>query len=108
MKIIYGNIAPNVTNLDALFIDYLLRANDFEKAVEMVINDFKDEDVSLWTCNPLIPNYLDDDLAKEIIYIWVDERLIKFGDDPHLCKKLTWCGPGEALADDGRVNAKLV
>jgi hypothetical protein len=108
MKIIFGNTAPPLTlmdlNLDGFFYNYLKKANDdIEKAVEEVLKVFGKTETSLWTCNPLIPNYLDDDVARELIYIYIEGQLIKFGDDEHLCKKLQFMGPGEALADDGRI-----
>lgn len=111
MKIIFGNTTPPELidiNLDVVFFDYLKNANDdFEKAVEVVLEVYEKTETSLWTCNPLIPNYLDDDVAKELVYIYIEGHLVKFGDDEHLCKKLAFMGPGEALADDGRIGPKL-
>lgn len=112
MKLLFGNTVPQGSglidlNLDGFFYNYLRNANDdFEKAVEDLLAVFKDTETTLWTCNPLIPNYLDDDVARELVYIYTEGRLIKFGEDEHLCRKLAFMGPGDALADDGRLCPK--
>ena len=113
MKIIFGNtlpptFSPKVTILDAFFYNYLRNANEnFERAVEAVVEVFGDTDTNLWTCNPLIPNYLTDEDAKKLVYIYIDGDLVNMGDDEHLCKKLSFMGPGDALADDGRIWGEL-
>ncbi len=107
VRLYFGRKPENSMSVDDLFIGFMENKNYLiDNAVDELIHAIKTLNVSrtnFHTINPLIPNFMDDDIAKELMWmIDVDGNHIHMGTDAHLLKKLEWMGPGEALCDDYR------
>ncbi len=93
--------------LETVFTPILIELNyDFEAAVDKLVAELPtDQDIVYWTMNPLIPNFMEDDVAKDLWWL-IDEHGNHFhmGEDDHILEKLTrlGMGPGDALCDDAR------
>ena len=104
MRIYYGREpGGEFQSLDTLLLAYL-RANnwDWERSHGgMMFNLLPHK--TYHTINPLIPNYLDDETAKDTVWI-IDEHgdHIRMGDDESMLTKLRVMQPGEVVADDSR------
>lgn len=108
MKIYFGRIPDDVCvfMIDSYFPKHILKENNYnmKTSVNALIEYLEaDKDVVYYSCNPLIFNYMDDDFAKEHVYIIDKEgNHIKLGGDDHMLRKLTCMGIGEVLCDDYR------
>ncbi len=102
MKIIFGHI-PYAPVLDIVIMPNVSGGISLEVAMDNFIKVVINTDLIFCTINPLLINYLEDDIAKEHVYYLSKDDQIKFGDDQVLCKKLKFMGPGEALADSEHV-----
>ena len=92
-------------NIDGFFSHILIRENyNMQAAVDRLVDSLDSVGGYNHTVNPLIVNYISDEIARELIWFIDSEgNEIKMGDDVSMCKKLQFMGPGEALADDSRV-----
>lgn len=111
MKIYFGRIPDcklkfvDDRHLFPLFL--MCKEYNYTKAVEELIvymeYEVKHDNVSFYTCNPLILNYFDDEFANKYLFFIDDNgNEIKFGEDESCQKKLKFMGPGEVLCDDSR------
>jgi len=104
---IYWNIAPS---------DHHIYANDgdfyhFFQSNRGELTNLNEELVNEWvkyldenklnfvTLNPIIPNFLDDDFAKENIYVMTKNGHKKLGEVSQALFKFDILGPGEVLCD---------
>lgn len=104
MRIYYGREPETGSqSLDLLLLGYL-RSNGWRwmwSHAGMMFNLLPDR--TYHTINPLIINYLSDDVAKAVVWI-IDEHgeHIRMGDDEIMLEKLEVMLPGEVVADDSR------
>jgi transcription initiation factor IIE alpha subunit len=106
MKIYFGRIPDDAFMIDSYFPEFILKQNNYnmDTSVAALIEYLEsDKDVVYYSCNPLIFNFMDEDFAKEHVYIIDGEgNHIKFGGDEQMLLKLTCMGVGEVLCDDAR------
>lgn len=106
-KLYFGRIPESIDtsfNIDEYFYQFLVEKEfNWGLAVDRLTQALDNVGGVYHTVNPLIVNYMSDELVKETVWV-VDAhgREIKFSEDPALLAKLQWMGPGEALADDSR------
>lgn len=104
MRIYYGRIPEgDVSFIDSYFPQHLARCDyHLENAVEAMVAELEEGRV-YHTLNPLIPNYMDDDVGSELMWM-IDEEgnHVHMKDDSHMMFKLTFMGVGEVLCDDYR------
>lgn len=107
MRIYFGRIPDDV---DVFMIDsyfpFFIKDNNYniDTAATSLITylETKEKTVS-YSCNPLIFNFMDDEFAKEHVYIIDNEgNHIKLGNDVSMLRKLTCMGVGEVVCDDAR------
>jgi hypothetical protein len=105
-RLYFGRKPADSIPLDGFFIS-VMEDNDWliDAAVDVLVERIQNApDNSVFhTLNPLIPNYMLDKVAVELVWM-IDEdgNHISMKDDMHLRSKLDWMGPGEALCDDAR------
>ena len=104
MRIYYGREpGGDFESLDTLLLAYL-RANewDWERSHAGMLFNLLPH-MTYHTINPLIVNYLDDETAKDVVWI-IDEHgdHILMGEDESMLTKLRVMLPGEVVADDSR------
>lgn len=95
--------------LDNFFNDILVQQDyHFERAIIKTLewltnNNINGEDRLYWTINPLIPNFMDDNVVQELFWM-IDEdgNHIHVKEDEHMLKKFSCMGGGEVLCDDYR------
>ena len=106
MKIYFGRIPDDTFMIDSHFPEFILKENNYnmDTSVAVLISYLEaEEKLVSYSCNPLIFNFMDDDFAKEHVYIIDKEgNHIKLGDDEHMLRKLTCMGVGEVVCDDYR------
>ena len=107
IRLYFGRKPENSMKIDDFFIGFM-EHHDYliDKAVDELIHAMKTLNISInvfHTMNPLIPNYMLDKVAIELMWM-IDEEgnHISMKDDMHLRSKLDWMAPGEALCDDYR------
>jgi|694.fasta_scaffold05161_23 hypothetical protein len=107
VRLYFGRKPENSMKIDDFFIGFMEK-HDYliDKAVDELIHAMKTLNISInvfHTMNPLIPNYMLDKVAIELMWM-IDEEgnHISMKDDMHLRSKLDWMAPGEALCDDAR------
>lgn len=106
IKIYFGRQPDaNFQPLDDIFAYLFVQENyHYGNAVDRLVDQLNAmQEGNYWTVNPLIPNFMDDDVTKELFWI-IDEKgcEIHFKADEALLKKLDFMQPGEALCDDAR------
>jgi hypothetical protein len=114
MKIYFGRIPDcKVKFLDDKHLFPMMLAEcdyKYTKAVDMLMKDLKQDfkmkfgEISYYTINPMIPNYMSDEYANKYLF-FIDENgnEINFGEDEQMQSKLKFMSPGEALMDSERV-----
>lgn len=70
-----------------------------EDMVEHWVSHLRVHEVSMVTCNPMLLNFLDDEVALTNVVVPTANGLALFGDIPALVSALSALGPGEAVAD---------
>ena len=100
IKIIWGWIPDSLsTSLDILE-DYIGLLDDNCRDYEKVLKVIEQNEFEYFrTYNPLFPNYIDDESAKEDIFIFENGKLKALKEFPAILYKLEVMGPGELLCD---------
>jgi hypothetical protein len=99
---IYWNTAPCLMLDDGDFYDFFKSQNVPNIEVEVVDNWIKyliDNNLDFVTLNPMIPNFMDDDFAKENVYIKTKNGFKKLGEVSQVLFKFKCLGPGEVVCD---------
>lgn len=107
IRLYFGRKPEGSFSMDDFFIQLMSSENYvIDNAVDRLVEALKTLNLAsgiFHTFNPLIPNFMDDEVAKELMWmIDGDGNHIRMKTDEHLLKKLEWMGPGEALCDDYR------
>lgn len=105
VRLYFGRMPECGVSVDQMFINILSRHDWLiDSAVDDLVQKLQAApEVVFHTMNPLIPNYMLDKVAVELMWM-IDEdgNHISMKDDMHLRSKLDWMAPGEALCDDAR------
>jgi len=107
VKLYFGRKPEGAMSIDDLFIGFLQK---HQYLIDHAVDDLVDCIKNFYlptkvfhTFNPLIPNFMDDEPASQLMWmLGPDGTHIHMCEDEHMMEKLSFMGPGEVLCDDYR------